>query len=111
MKALLLATMAAWLIVAAPAGAQEGGVAPATQAGEVTLAVAAHTAFTDARAERSLRRAMRRQGFEDVHAACTRARGSRVADCTVSATSGVIWSGTATVTRGRRVHRVEYLVQ
>jgi len=110
MKALLIATMASGLIAAAPAGAQEGGVAPATQAGHVTLLVAGHSAFTDARAERSVRRAMRRHGFEEVHATCSRARGADVADCTVSATSGVVWSGTATVTHGRRVHRVEYLV-
>ena len=60
---------------------------------------------------RSVRRAMRRHGFTAIEASCVRAsREAKVADCTVTATDEVRWSGTATVTRGKQTYRVEYSV-
>jgi hypothetical protein len=110
MKAILLGAVLVVLLTAAPAGAQDSGVGPASQAGRVLIAVPAEARFTDARAERSVRRAMRRRGFTAIDAACVRAPRPRVADCTVSATDGSVWRGEATVTRAKRSHRVEYLV-
>ncbi|MET0684632.1 MAG: hypothetical protein ABW060_04910 [Solirubrobacteraceae bacterium] len=106
-----LLAMGAVLATAAPAVAQDVGLGAASQAGRVTLGAPKQHAFTDARAERSVRRAMRRQGFTAIDASCVRAsREAKVADCTVAATDGVLWSGTATVTRGKKTYRVEYYV-
>jgi hypothetical protein len=110
-KAILTLAVGTILALAAPAGAQEPSLGEASQAGRVTVSVAADRAFTDARAERSVRRAMRRHGFTDVRADCARERRARVADCTVTATDGAAWSGTATVRRLTHAHRVEYLVR
>ena len=99
------------LALAAPAPAQEPGLGEASQAGRVTVRVDAGQAFTRVRAERSVRRALRRHGFTEVRADCTRERGVRVAECTVTATDGTTWSGTATVRPTKRAHVVEYLVR
>ena len=111
MKKILTLALGTMLALAASAGAQEPGLGEATQAGRATVSVAADRAFTDARAERSVRRAMRRHGFTDVRADCTRARRAGVADCAVTATDGLEWSGTATVRRMQHADRVEYLVR
>jgi hypothetical protein len=105
----LLAVTAA-LAAAAPASAQDVGLGEASQAGRVTLGASKKHTFTDARAERSVRRAMRQHGFTAISATCLRGERAKVADCTVSATDGVVWSGTATVTRTKRSYRVEYFV-
>jgi hypothetical protein len=98
------------LTAAMPAAAQQSGLGAASQAGRVKLTADGTRAFTDARAERSVRRALRRHGFSAIDATCTREPGASVADCTVSATDAVVWTGTATVTFGKRAYRVEYLV-
>lgn len=111
MRTLLALAVGTALALAAPAAAQEPGLGEASQAGRVTVHVTAGQPFTRARAERSARRALRRHGFTDVRAGCTRERGARVADCSVTATDGVTWNGTATVRKQRRAHVVEYLVR
>jgi hypothetical protein len=98
------------LVTATPAFAEDSGLGAASQAGRVKLTASAERAFTDARAERSVRRALRKHGFTAVAATCMREPGAKVADCTVSATDGVVWTGTATVTRAKRAYRVEYFV-
>jgi hypothetical protein len=98
------------LAAAVPASAQDSGLGAASQAGRVKLSADGGHAFTDARAERSVRRALRKHGFSAVVATCMREPGAKLADCTVSAKDGVVWTGTATVTRGKRAYRVEYYV-
>ena len=79
--------------VAAPAAAEDVGLGAASQAGRVTLGAPKTHAFTA------------------IDASCVRAsRSAKVADCTVRATDEVRWTGTATVTRGKRSYRVEYSV-
>jgi hypothetical protein len=106
----VILAVGAVLATASPAAGQGGGLGEASQAGRVTLAATGKHAFTDARAERSVRKAMRRNGFTAIDAACIRAPRAKVADCTVSATDDVLWTGTATVTRGTKSYRVEYFV-
>ena len=108
----VLLVVGALLATAAPAAAaaDDAGLGEANQAGRVTLGAPAKHAFTDARAERSVRRAMRKHGFTAIAATCVRAPGAKIADCTVRATDEVRWTGTATVMRGKRSYRVEYFV-
>lgn len=106
----VLLAVGAVLATASPAAAQGIGVGGASQAGRVTLADTGKQAFTDARAERSVRKAMRKHGFTAIAATCMRTPRAKIADCTVSATDEVRWSGTATVTRGKQSYRVEYFV-
>jgi hypothetical protein len=110
-KTVLLAAVCAVLVTPSPASGQDGGLGPATHAGRVTVDLAGSTAFADAPAGRSVRRALRRHGFSDVHASCVRERGAKPATCTVSAVDAVGWSGTATVTRRKHAHRVDYDLQ
>ena len=110
MRTLLALAVGTALALAAPASAQDPGLGEASQAGRVTVRVDAGQAFTRVRAERSVRRALRRHGFTDVRADCTRERGARVAECGVTATDGATWSGNATVRAKQRAHVVEYLV-
>ena len=106
----LLATGLA-LAVAVPASAQDTGLGAASQAGRVTLGAPEQHSFTDARAERSVRRAMRKHGFTGIDATCLRSsRNAKLANCSVSATKSVVWTGTATVKRSKRSYRVEYYV-
>ena len=106
----VLMAIAAVLATASPAAAQGIGLGEANQAGRVKLAATGEHAFTDARAERSVRKAMRKHGFTAIEATCVRAPRAKVADCTVTATDAVVWSGTAQVTRGKQAYRVEYFV-
>ena len=106
----VLLAVATVLATASPASAQGSGLGEASQAGRVTLAATGEHAFTDARAERSVRRAMRKHGFSAIDASCVRMPRAKFADCTVSATDAVVWTGTATVKRSTRSYRVEYFV-
>jgi len=106
----VLLAVGAVLATASPAAAQGIGLGAANQAGRVTVAATGAHAFTDARAERSVRKAMRKHGFTAIDATCMRSPRAKVADCTVSATDEVVWTGTATVIRGKQSYRVEYFV-
>ena len=106
----VLLAVGAVLATATPAAAQGIGLGAANQAGRVMVAATGAHAFTDARAERSVRKAMRKHGFTAIDAICVRTPCAKTADCTVSATDEVVWTGTATVTRARKSYRVEYFV-
>jgi hypothetical protein len=97
------------LMAASPAVAQEGvTLIPPAVAGTVDVAVGKHARpFGAKAAARSARRALRRHGYEEATAACTRS-ARRAASCTVTAVAGGTWTGTADVTRGKRVDRVLY---
>jgi hypothetical protein len=111
-KAMLILAMAAVLIVAAPAPADdEVQLVPPTAAGRVEVPVAKQAMpFTARAAARSVRRALRAHGFAGATASCVRA-GRRCARCTVTAVSDGAWTGTAEVSRAKRVDHVEYEVR
>ena len=108
----VLLAMGAVLATAAPAAAQDVGLGAASQAGRVTLG-ATGAARVHGRAGRAVRTpgdAQARLHRDRREPACGRRAGAKIADCTVTATDEVVWTGTATVTRGRKSYRVEYFV-
>ena len=108
-RTVVVAVVGAALMAASPAAAQDGvTLTPPAVAGKVDVPVGKQTKpFGAKAAARSARRALRRHGYEDAVATCTRA-ARRTASCTVTAVSGGTWSGTADVTHGKRVDRVRY---
>jgi hypothetical protein len=97
------------LMAASPAAAQDGAtLIPPAVAGKVDVPVGKQAGpFGTKAAARSARRALRRHGYADATATCTRS-ARRAATCTVTAVAGGAWTGTADVTRGKRVDRVLY---
>jgi len=108
-RAVMIGLLGAVLMTASPAAAQDGStLSPPAVAGKVDVAVGGHARpFGVKAAARSARRALRRHGYEGATATCTRS-AKRAASCTVSAVSGIAWSGTADVRRGKRVDTVVY---
>ena len=108
-RGLLIALVTALLVAPSPAAAQDGvTLAPPAAAGKVDVRVDAKARpFGAKAAARSARRALRRHGYEQASATCTRS-ARRAASCTVSAVAGGSWTGTADVTRGKRVDQVLY---
>jgi hypothetical protein len=108
-RGVLIAVVCTLLTAAAPAAAQDGvTLIPPSAAGQVEVPVGEQAKpFGAKAAARSARRALRRHGYEEATATCTRS-ARRAASCTVSAVAGGAWTGTADVTRGKRVDRVLY---
>ena len=108
-RGVLIAVVCTLLTVAAPAVAQDGvTLIPPSAAGQVDVPVGKQAKpFGAKAAARSARRALRRHGYAEATATCTRS-ARRAASCTVAAVAGGSWTGTADVTRGKRVDRVLY---
>ena len=110
MKRISLIAVLGALVLAAPASAQDGGAGliPPAAAGQVEVPVGKKARpFGAEAAARAARRALRRHGYEQATATCTRS-ARRTASCTVSGVAGGTWTGTADVTRGKRIDRVLY---